>query len=212
MEWECALGQLENRLPFRPVAGPGRIARQTETIGQIAPIISAHSQPMSAAEIGRISVDLQDAQRAAVHALTLPPGNRSDALTRRTDKPQGDDEEKTMRKLTVMMVLAVVLAACAGGRQRGSIDGLLRVGGGETRGPVVDQQLEEIDLAPEPGSLDVVFDIPDDRKVIRRARLQIEAADTRKVFDEILETTELAGGFVSSATVFLSRARMSNPR
>ena len=76
----------------------------------------------------------------------------------------------------------------------------------------MDQQLEEIDLAPEPGSLDVVFDIPDDRKVIRRARLQIEAADTRKVFDEILETTELAGGFVSSATVFLSRARMSNPR
>jgi len=156
---------------------------------------------MSAAEIGRISIDLQDTQRAAVHALTLPPGNRSAALTRRTDKPQGDDEEKTMRKLTVLMVLAVVLAACAGGGD-GAIGGLMSVGAGPTGAPVVDQQLEEIDLAPEPGSLDVVFDVPDDRKVIRRASLQIEAADTRKVFDEILEMTEIAGGFVSNATVF----------
>ena len=122
-----------------------------------------------------------------------------------------------MRKLTVLMVLAVVLAACAGGGD-GSTGGLTSVGAGPTGAPVVDEyrdldigaigvpesgeQLDVNDVASGPGSFDVVFDVPDDRKVIRRASLQIEAADTRKVFDEILEMTEIAGGFVSNAKVF----------
>lgn len=112
-----------------------------------------------------------------------------------------------MRKLTVLMVLAVVLAACAGGGDSeggstGEIFGLTGVDGGQGRATGIGEEFDENDLTAQPGSVEVVFDVPDDRKVIRRASLQLEAEDTRKAFDEILRLTEASGGFVSDATVF----------
>lgn len=53
----------------------------------------------------------------------------------------------------------------------------------------------------EPANLDVKLEVETDRKVIRRATLDLHAADTRAAFDEIVGLVESAGGFVADANV-----------
>lgn len=109
-----------------------------------------------------------------------------------------------MRRMTVILALGVLLAACSGG------DGadLMQIGDGEV--------MEDRAVAPEAGSattiaadevadgeggIGVDLEVAQDRKVIRHASLQLEADDTRAAFEEIVALVEGAGGFIADATV-----------
>lgn len=112
-----------------------------------------------------------------------------------------------MRKLTALLALMVVLAACSQGET--AVDVVEGPGEGAPE-PTYAASTDEmsgrgLSQGDAVGSVDVQFDIVDDRKVIRRASLALHATDTRETFDEIVRLTESAGGFVADAEVFESQ-------
>lgn len=96
-----------------------------------------------------------------------------------------------MRTKTALLALVVALAACSAADSAAS-----PTPAGETEGG---------DTAPgfSPGeeNRDVAFEVIAGRRVIRQARLQLHASDTREAFDRIVTLTESLGGFVANADV-----------
>ncbi|MCZ6568438.1 MAG: DUF4349 domain-containing protein [Actinobacteria bacterium] len=104
-----------------------------------------------------------------------------------------------MKRLAVLLALGLVLAACAAGDESEAFDG-------EGSGTIFSEDVAGTDVASlaaeAPANFDVRLDAVADRKVIRRASLQLHASDTRATFDEIVRLTESVGGFVANANVF----------
>ena len=103
-----------------------------------------------------------------------------------------------MKRLAALLALGLVLSACTAGDDSAAFEEfyagddaqLLRADSGDG------------ESLSAPANLDIKLDVVEDRKVIRRANLQLHDSDTRTTFDEIIRLTESVGGFVSSATVF----------
>lgn len=106
-----------------------------------------------------------------------------------------------MKRLTLLLILSLGLAACAGSSDS-STDELMTpdrssVGADDQGGEAGPDTAASKEIA-------VNFDLIDDRKVIRRASLTLHASDTRAAYEEIVRMTESIGGFVSNAEVFPS--------
>lgn len=111
-----------------------------------------------------------------------------------------------MKRLALILALGLVLAACsAGGESEATFT---EVSGGvegdpdaafDTPGTTM--AAAERAVADEEGAIGVNLEVSQDRRVIRQARLQLQADDTREAFDRIIALAEAAGGFVSNATV-----------
>ncbi len=114
-----------------------------------------------------------------------------------------------MRRLTILIALALALAACTGGDQAADVT-IVAEGDEGAFAPGAAEEIEA--FARESGSFDVSFDVPDERQVIRQASLQLEADDTRTTFDRIVAITEESGGFVSNATVYPVEGDDSQPQ
>lgn len=110
-----------------------------------------------------------------------------------------------MKRLAVLLALGLVLAACTAGDDSGAFEGpdIAFASEGDGGGFVSEDKVDGESLAREaPGIFDVRLDVVGDRKVIRRASLQLHSSDTRATFDEIVRLTESVGGFVANANVF----------
>lgn len=105
-----------------------------------------------------------------------------------------------MRRIMAMVGVAVILAACSGAGVR--LDGRMDsvdFGGSDESPPVTEQAAapgEERDGLVE---VDVVS--PTGRKVIRTARLELHASDTRGAYEEIGTIVTASGGYVARADV-----------
>ena len=110
-----------------------------------------------------------------------------------------------MKRLTTILALAMVLAACGSGDSGGDNDSLAPVAGdgegGFAASPDTTSAAEEPIAEDRGGTIGVNLEVSQDRKVIRQARLELQADNTREAFDRIVELTESAGGFISEATV-----------
>ena len=96
-----------------------------------------------------------------------------------------------MRRMTLILVLGLMLAACAAEMTTES----------PVPGPgVVDAGGREAGVAYDDVSVTLDAD-PIDRRVIRNASLALHATDTRETFDRIISLIEAKGGFVASAEV-----------
>ena len=110
-----------------------------------------------------------------------------------------------MKRLTVILALVTVLAAC-GGDTGGEGDSAEPVRGNGQDGLAVSPDTtsaaaEEGSGDDQGGTIGVNLEVPQDRKVIRQASLELQADNTRKAFDRIVVLTESAGGFIADATV-----------
>lgn len=110
-----------------------------------------------------------------------------------------------MRRVTVFLALGVLLAACGSQFSSGeatSVGESNFSGGlfayGDSEAPSGDPETARNATGE---SMDVNLQIADDRRVIRNARLQLHATDTRDTFDEIVALTASLGGFVANAEV-----------
>ena len=100
-----------------------------------------------------------------------------------------------MRRVTVLLAMVVLLAAC-GSASSGDMGAA-----GEAAASSAAQTGDQVDRLSAGESMDVNFQIVDDRRVIRNAHLQLHATDTRSTFDQIVILTESLGGFVADAQV-----------
>lgn len=104
-----------------------------------------------------------------------------------------------MRRFAMFLALGLTLVSCAGlgdetAREEGGF--LYSDGGGEAAPAAT---VAAADDSSEP-DVDLVSDGAD-RRVVRNASLQLQASDTREIFDKIVNLTETVGGFVASAQV-----------
>lgn len=112
-----------------------------------------------------------------------------------------------MKRFALTLALGLVLAACAGdsaGQEETFNEiGSGLAGGGEPASAASDTTTAagEEAATDEDGTIGVNLDVSQDRKVIRQARLELQADDTRAAFDRIVTLAEAAGGFISNATV-----------
>lgn len=111
-----------------------------------------------------------------------------------------------MKRIAALMALGLTLGACSadGGTDAVAVEAATATiadAGGEAAD----------DVASGPGEVDVSFDVVDNRKVIRNARLTLHASDTREMFDRIVRMTEEVGGFVSNANVFPTEGEDDQP-
>ncbi|MDP9144889.1 MAG: DUF4349 domain-containing protein [Actinomycetota bacterium] len=112
-----------------------------------------------------------------------------------------------MKRFALILALGLVVAACAGENAQStetfSEIGSGLAGGGEDAAVAPDTTMagSEGAVTDESGSIGVNLDVSQDRKVIRQARLELQADDTRAAFDQIVGLAEAAGGFISNATV-----------
>ena len=110
-----------------------------------------------------------------------------------------------MKRLTTILALAMVLAACASDDSAANTTVVAAgFGGGETDfNDPADTTIagQEEPSTEDRGVIGVNLDVSQDRKVIRQARLELQADNTREAFDRIVELAETAGGFISNATV-----------
>jgi hypothetical protein len=111
-----------------------------------------------------------------------------------------------MKRFALILALGLVVAACAGDSsvsETFSEIGAGLDGGGENAAVATDTTMAGSEGEPtdDSGAIGVNLDVSQDRKVIRQARLELQADDTRAAFDRIVELAEAAGGFISNATV-----------
>lgn len=110
-----------------------------------------------------------------------------------------------MKRFALILALGLVLAACAGDSAVSETFREIEAGldGGESPAVATDTTMAAGDgeVTDEDGSIGVNLDVSQDRKVIRQARLELQADDTREAFDQIVKIAEAAGGFISNATV-----------
>jgi hypothetical protein len=108
-----------------------------------------------------------------------------------------------MKKLTLILGLGLILAACAGDSGETFSEVSSGLDGGFTEGDDGGAFVTTVAAsgeAPEPGEFPDEASAPE-RQVIRQASLELEADDTRSAFEEIVALVERVGGFVSNATV-----------
>lgn len=110
-----------------------------------------------------------------------------------------------MKRFTTILALAMVLAACASDDSAANTTvGAAGFGGGEADfndSADTTTSGQEEPSTEDRGVIGVNLDVSQDRKVIRQARLELQADNTREAFDRIVELAETAGGFISNATV-----------
>jgi hypothetical protein len=111
-----------------------------------------------------------------------------------------------MRRFTAILALAMVLAACGANDSGASDVTVMPLSGDGEEGlyqdtPDTTSPGEEAPDSDDRGVIGVNLDVSQDRKVIRHARLELQADNTREAFDRIVELAESAGGFISDATV-----------
>lgn len=115
-----------------------------------------------------------------------------------------------MRRMTVILALGVILAACGGDQAADTtfrdigagLDGGESEGGAPAESPGVTTTAAASEAVGDyGGAIGVDLEVAEGRKVIRQAELQLEADDTRAAFDRIVALAEAAGGFVANATV-----------
>lgn len=115
-----------------------------------------------------------------------------------------------MRRIAILtLILGLVLTACNGGdsddaafeRVSGDVDPV----GPE---PTMVEDSDEASTDAEQVSLET----PEERKVIQRASISVEAEDTRSVYEEVRRMVEEAGGFVQSATIADPEETEDQPR
>ncbi len=99
------------------------------------------------------------------------------------------------RILTLLVISAMALTACAADVEVAGPTELSNDSGGEVLIEATDGE------APAEGEVRVDLDVTEGREVIRRASLQLHAADTRDAFERIVEMVEASGGFVANANV-----------
>jgi hypothetical protein len=106
-----------------------------------------------------------------------------------------------MKRFTTGLALAILLAACSAGDSGGD---QLNAGDGVSPGAAsaTTAAAAREEMPTEEGAIGVEFDVTQDRKVIRQARLELQADDTRKAFDRIVALVEAQGGFVANANVY----------
>ena len=116
------------------------------------------------------------------------------------------------RLIALMLIAGMVMAACSGDDAELSSGATFAAsdGGGET--DFAEPTSEEEAMADDAGSVDVDFEATGDRDVIRRASLQLHAADTRAAFDDIVAMVEAAGGFVANAEVHPTSTEDEQPQ
>lgn len=115
-----------------------------------------------------------------------------------------------MRRIPLLMALLLALAACSQADEASDHPGAPE----ESAGSVDMLEMADTErtaVGEEGNQLDVRFDVPDERKVIRRARLHLHASDTRAAFDEIIRLTESTGGFVAQADVMPTTGEDDQP-
>jgi hypothetical protein len=119
-----------------------------------------------------------------------------------------------MKRLTTILVLAVLLAACAGAGGSGAEEFRDIAGGGESgaASPATTAAAASEDVPSDEGAIGVDLDVAQDRKVIRQARLELQADDTRKAFDRIVALVEAEGGFVANANVYPVESEEDQPQ
>lgn len=102
-----------------------------------------------------------------------------------------------MKKLIAMVLIgAFALAACASGDEGtdfavDEVGGAFQDSGGEAEEPA----------SGDGGTVDVDLPSTEDRQVIRQARIEIHAADTRSAYEEVQAIAARLGGFTASAVV-----------
>ena len=111
-----------------------------------------------------------------------------------------------MKRLTVILALAMVLAACGSGDSGEETDSAVPASGIGEGGLAVSPDTttaaaEDASDEDRDGTIGVNLEVSQDRQVIRQASLELQADNTREAFDRIVELTESAGGFISNATV-----------
>ncbi|CAN5769594.1 DUF4349 domain-containing protein [soil metagenome] len=104
-----------------------------------------------------------------------------------------------MKRLTMILTLALVVAACA---ESDSTTDLTQLSGGAVSPDFAeDSDRVAVEAAAPAEGEQVSFSTPDGRKVIHRAAITIEANDTRSVFEAVQGLVADSGGFLESATV-----------
>jgi len=120
-----------------------------------------------------------------------------------------------MKRLAMMMILALVAVACSQGATSENFE---EIGSGLDEAPAGTYAAAAIAVEEEgaifrqaPADFDVAFNVIEGRKVIRNASLDLRAADTRAAFDQIVALVESAGGFVAQANVFPAEGEDDQP-
>lgn len=112
-----------------------------------------------------------------------------------------------MRLKTALLALMMALAACSGATDGANLAsseaGEMRLYGGSAAPGLTDDG--------EPAR-DVAFEVDAGRKVIRQAKLQLHASDTRDAFERIVNFTESIGGFVANANVLPVSSEGAQPQ
>lgn len=113
------------------------------------------------------------------------------------------------RTLALLIAMLVTLSACSGddSSSEATVAGDSRGAGGEEAADVAEPMADD-----GSNSIAVDFEAADGRQVIRRASLELHAANTRAAFDEIVALVESSGGFVANATVFPTSGEDAQPQ
>jgi len=100
------------------------------------------------------------------------------------------------KKIAWTIATTILLAACAAGADTQTRADLF---GGEAAAPTTTAPAHSEGVDEDGNDLGVPA--VSDRKVIYDSRMELEAANTRSVFDQITDMAQAAGGFVASASV-----------
>lgn len=120
-----------------------------------------------------------------------------------------------MRWIVTMLALGLVLGACSDGGADEATE--VTIAASDTAGDGVDGEAmapseeEEALYGDGDGGFDLTLQVLDGRRVIRQARLELHADDTRAAYDDIVRLAENAGGFVAQASVSPTFGEESQP-
>lgn len=106
-----------------------------------------------------------------------------------------------MRQIAMTLALGLALGACSAATDDAATDVTEAASGMVTADRAMSPDEEEALYRDGDGGFDLNLQILDERKVIRQARLELHADDTRAAYDEIVRLAENAGGFVAQASV-----------
>jgi hypothetical protein len=119
-----------------------------------------------------------------------------------------------MRWIVTMLALGMVLGACSDGAGDATASEVTIAASGAAGSGGDGEATEDNALFRDSseGDFDLTLQVFDDRRVIREARLELHADDTRSAYDEIVGLAEAAGGFVANASVAPVHDEEAQPR